>query len=111
MELLDDAGYPTLTAETAGEALDLAAADKPIAAIVDLNLTGGVSGYEVIFRLRERLGTELGIVVLSGRTATADRTASLAIGADEYIAKPYDADELLASVARAIQRRRDAASR
>ena len=100
MELLEDAGYVTLTAATGPEGVDLSA-EEPAVAIVDVRLPGGFSGYEVVHQLRERFGERLGIVVLSGvRTQPSDRATALHLGADDYMTKPYDAEELLARVER-----------
>jgi DNA-binding NarL/FixJ family response regulator len=58
-----------------------------------------VSGYEVCRTIREEVGLDPGVMFISGsRTESYDRVAGLIIGADDYLAKPYAPDELLARV-------------
>jgi DNA-binding NarL/FixJ family response regulator len=65
----------------------------------------GISGYEVCHRLRAELGTDLGIVMISGvRTESYDRIAGLLLGADDFLVKPFDPGELLARVRRLLER-------
>ena len=72
--------------------------------MLDVSLPG-CSGYEVCSRLRQTFGQTIGIVFLSGeRTESLDHVAGLLLGADDYVAKPFDPDELVARV-RAILRR------
>jgi two-component system, NarL family, nitrate/nitrite response regulator NarL len=72
--------------------------------LVEVNLPE-VSGYEVCRELREAFGEEVAIIFLSAhRTETNDRVAGLLIGADDYIVKPFDSDELLARVRSVLRR-------
>ena len=58
-----------------------------------------MSGYEVFRELRDRLGDHVPVIFVSGdRTETYDRVAGLLLGADDYIVKPIDPDELVARV-------------
>jgi DNA-binding NarL/FixJ family response regulator len=58
-----------------------------------------VSGYEVCRTIRDEVGVDTGVMFISGsRAESYDRVAGLLIGADDYVAKPYAADELLARV-------------
>src|SRR5207249_609459 len=95
-ELLDDAGYaPTEAAdgETALEALSAGAYDL---LLLDLGLPG-ISGGAVREIVRRDPRTRfLPIVLLSARAELEAKVAELRAGADDYITKPYDADELLA---------------
>lgn len=85
-------------------ALEAMRAEPPQLAVLEVRL-GDISGYEVCRELRERLGAGVGIVFVSGdRTEPSDRVAGLLLGADDYLAKPLDGDELLARV-RAVVRR------
>ncbi|MCA1650156.1 MAG: response regulator transcription factor [Acidobacteria bacterium] len=104
IDLLEDAGYATLTAETGHEAFDLLTGGDPRVAIVDINLPDGMSGYEVIRRLRDRFGDELAILVLSGIGAQWSDPVAQGIGADDYMTKPYNADELLERIRRLVGR-------
>lgn len=71
--------------------------------ILDLGLPGR-DGFEVLERLRAA-GTPVSVLILSARDATQDRVRGLDLGADDYLVKPFELDELLARV-RALERRR-----
>jgi DNA-binding NarL/FixJ family response regulator len=104
--LFDDAGYATREAPSGEEALRLALAGRPAAAIVGVVLPG-ISGYEVCHRLREAFGELLPIVLTSEtRTDPLDRVAGYAVGADDYLVRPFESEELLALVRRSIIRGR-----
>jgi DNA-binding NarL/FixJ family response regulator len=102
--LLEEAGYRVREAATAREALALVEDEQPAVVLTDVVLPG-MSGYELCRQLRDRYGTGLPIIFVSGtRTETLDSVAGLLIGADDYIAKPFDAGELLARVRRCVER-------
>ncbi len=71
--------------------------------ILDLMLPG-MSGYAVCEALRDQ-GHEMPVLMLSARTLTEDRIRGLDVGADQYLQKPFDLDELLAMVRNLLQRR------
>jgi DNA-binding NarL/FixJ family response regulator len=86
-----------------GEAA-LAAIDQetPDLMIIDLTLDDA-SGYEICYEIKQRFGQRLPVVMLSeDRTEPKDRVAGLLIGADDYLAKPFDPDELLARARRLL---------
>ena len=86
---------------TGEAALDAARDDAPGAVVLEVALGGDFSGYEVCRALRRAFGPDLPIVFLSGvRTESYDRVAGLLVGADDYLVKPYAADELLTRVRR-----------
>lgn len=64
--------------------------------ILDLMLPG-TSGYDICETLRS-LGHDLPVLILSARTLTEDRTRGFDVGADQYLTKPFDLDELLSRV-------------
>ena len=64
--------------------------------ILDIMLPG-MSGYAVCESLRER-GSDLPILILSARTLSEDRTRGFDVGANQYLSKPFDLDELLSRV-------------
>jgi two-component system response regulator QseB len=87
-----------------GEAAVIASSERSYdAAILDLGLPGR-DGMEVLQQLR-RLGSMLPIVVVTARESVADRIKGLDAGADDYICKPFDFEELVARL-RAVLRRR-----
>lgn len=98
--LLDMAGYATVEAGTGEEAIDVAQRERPTLVLLDVKLPG-VSGFEVCRRLKEQFGRDLAVFLISGvRSEAFDRAAGLLIGADDYLAKPVDPDELLARIRR-----------
>lgn len=70
--------------------------------VLDLGLPDG-DGLEVLRRIRDRR-MEVGVLILSARDAVADRIEWLDTGADDYLAKPFDLDEVAARL-RAVRRR------
>jgi two-component system KDP operon response regulator KdpE len=99
--LLRSRGYEVATATSGHAALDAVARDEPQLVILDLGLPD-LDGIEVCRRLRE--GRTLPIVVLSARGAEKDKVAALDAGADDYVTKPFGAEELLARVRAALRR-------
>jgi len=87
-----------------GPAAELALKHGPYdLAVLDLGLPGK-DGVEVLKSLR-RAKIEVPVLIITARDAVADRVAGLDQGADDYLVKPFDLDELLAR-ARAVVRRR-----
>lgn len=87
-----------------GNAATLALDTETFAAVVlDLGLPGGVDGLEVLRRLRGRSG-QPPVLILTARDAVDDRVRGLDSGADDYVLKPVDLDELAARL-RALVRR------
>jgi two-component system KDP operon response regulator KdpE len=91
--ILRDAGYESLPASDAEEALDLAAVNRPDAAIIDLVLPG-MDGVELTRRLRE--WTDMPVIVLSAIGDEDAKVRALAAGADDYVTKPFGPRELVA---------------
>ena len=107
VELLERIGCTVEEAASGSEALVLAKADRPALVLLDVGIPG-VTGYEVCHELRETYGHTLPIVFISGsRVESQDRVAGLLIGADDYIVKPFDGDELVARVRRLLVRNSD----
>ncbi len=99
--VLREAGFEAVPAETASEALDMAAVRPPEAAIVDLVLPDG-DGVEVTRRLRE--WSEMPILVLSAVGEEEQKVRALEAGADDYITKPFGTRELVARLQAALRR-------
>ncbi len=91
--ILTQNGYQVVSASRGEEGLAQAAAAPPDVIILDLGLPD-MDGITVCERLRE--WTRIPILVLSVRDADADKVAALDKGADDYLTKPFSADELLA---------------
>jgi DNA-binding NarL/FixJ family response regulator len=95
-EALRAAGYEVAEAATGAEALASADRARPDLALLDVVLPG-MSGYELFRQLRERFGEDMPIMFMSGdRIAPYDHLAGLALGASEYLDKPFELEELLA---------------
>lgn len=71
-------------------------ADEIDLVILDIMLPG-MSGYDVCESLRDQ-GCDMPILILSARTLAEDRTQGFDVGADQYLTKPFDLDELLSRV-------------
>jgi two-component system KDP operon response regulator KdpE len=99
--VLREAGFEAVPAETATQALDLAAVRPPEAAIVDLVLPDQ-DGIEVTRRLRE--WSEMPILVLSAVGEESQKVLALEAGADDYITKPFGTRELVARLEAALRR-------
>ena len=109
--MLGDAGYLTREADCGGEALRAARLEPPGLVLLDVNLPG-MCGYEVCRLLRDEFGEQFPIVFVSGaRTESFDRVAGLLLGANDYIAKPFAEDELLARVQSLLGHRQLVAAR
>jgi two-component system KDP operon response regulator KdpE len=99
--VLREAGFQAVPAETANEALDLAAVRPPEAAIIDLVLPD-LDGIELTRRLRE--WSEMPILVLSAVGEEEQKVRALEAGADDYITKPFGTRELVARLHAALRR-------
>lgn len=99
---LDRAGIAHVQAATAAEALRIAgAAPAPLVALLDLGLPDR-DGLEVVPQLAA-LG--LSVIVLTARDATEEKVAALDLGADDFVTKPFDSEELLARIRSALRRK------
>ena len=97
--------YEVITASTGGQALEAAARHHPDLILLDLGLPD-LDGVEVIKGLRG--WTEVPIIILSGRSQSTAKVQALDAGADDYVTKPFNVDELFARV-RAVARRSETA--
>lgn len=98
---LGRAGISHVEAATAGEALRLAGATPPpLVALLDLGLPDR-DGLEILPQIAA-LG--LSVIVLTARDATQEKVAALDLGADDFVTKPFDSEELLARIRSALRR-------
>ena len=96
------AGYEVQSAEGGAEAIELVVQAVPDAVVLDVGMPD-VDGLEVCRRLR-LLGNRVPILMLTARVEISDRVAGLDAGADDYLVKPFDVEELKARL-RALLRR------
>ena len=98
-------GYSVDACFDGQEALDYLAAAKYDAVVLDVMMPH-VDGFEVLMQLRER-GDETPVLFLTARDALADKVEGLDLGADDYLVKPFEFDELMARL-RVLTRRKSA---
>ena len=97
-------GYEVVVAGRGGEALDRCRQQLPNVIILDIMLPD-IDGYEVCTRLRTNLRTShIPIIFLTQKDERSDRIAGLELGADDYITKPFDMEELRLRVQNAMRR-------
>ena len=98
---LEQDGYAVIAANDGQAALDRIAADAPDLVVLDLMLPR-IDGWDVCKRVRAK--SDLPIIMLTARDEDAERIVGLELGADDYLAKPFSPNELVARV-RALMRR------
>lgn len=107
--LLEDAGYRVRIARDGQEAIDAVAAEPPDLILLDVMLPR-LSGFDVCQRIRANPAWRaIRVVMLSAKGREVEVHKGLAVGADAYVTKPFAIQELLAEVARQLQRGPDAA--
>jgi two-component system, OmpR family, response regulator MprA len=100
--VLDLNGFDVSTATDGREAIRTLAVDSPDAVVLDV-LMPGLDGLEVCRRMRAT-GDRTPVLMLTARTEVSERVAGLEAGADDYLAKPFACEELVARL-RALLRR------
>ncbi len=100
-------GMQVVTCGDGARALDRWAASAPDVVVLDLTLPG-IDGLDVLASARAA-GHTTPVLILTARGTVGDRVLGLNTGADDYLAKPFDLDELEARI-RALARRRSAAT-
>jgi len=99
---LQRAGHAVVEASTAREGLSLLDIDKPDAVLLDLGLPDR-DGLELIQPIKARSNATL--LVVSAREDVSEKVAALDLGADDYLTKPFDTEELLARIRTALRHR------
>lgn len=103
--VLQEEGYRVRVARDGQEAMDAIAAERPDLLLLDVMLPR-LSGYDVCERVRADPGCRgLRIVMLSAKGREVEVRKGLALGADAYVTKPFSIQDLLAEVARQLDRR------
>ncbi len=98
---LEASGYEVITAQNGQMAIELAASEAPDLILLDVRMPG-LDGYEVCRHIREF--SAVPIIMLTALAENTDKVEGLDAGADDYVTKPFSAEELLARV-RAVLRR------
>ncbi len=101
------AGYRVRVANDGQQALDLIRADPPDLVVTDVMMPH-VDGFELTRLLRQDPRTAaISVIILTARGLSADKLEGFAIGADDYIVKPFDTPELLARVRGVLRRSKE----
>lgn len=96
--LIKHAGLDVITADNGAQALKRVHDSHPDLVLLDVNLPD-ISGFEVLERLRGNAATtQLPIIMLTARGRYVDREKGLALGADDYITKPFSTPSLLGKI-------------
>lgn len=102
---LSRSGYDVVEARDGEEALRLAAGAPPDLAVLDVMMPK-VDGYEVTRRLRADAATSrIPVILLTSRSQESDVSHGFEVGADDYLKKPFNPDELTARVRALLARR------
>ena len=94
-------GYKTLTSETGQSGLSIINSQCPDLILLDLGLPD-MDGNDIISSVRK--WTSCPIIVISARAGEQDKVAALDLGADDYITKPFDMEEVLARIESNLRR-------
>jgi two-component system KDP operon response regulator KdpE len=98
---LEARGYQVLSAQDGQTAIDVVANEEPDIVLLDLRMPG-MDGFEVCRRIRDF--TMVPVIMLTALAEDADKVRGLDTGADDYITKPFSAEELVARVQAVLRR-------
>lgn len=98
---LENEGYTVIEAEDGRKALELAGKEKPDLCLLDIMMPN-VDGYHVLSALRKE--SNIPVVIISAKDADSEKILGLNLGADDYLAKPFNPLEAVARVNSAIRR-------
>jgi putative two-component system response regulator len=100
-EILDDE-FTVLTASSGPAACELAVRHRPGVILLDVMLPG-IDGYEVCRQLRGMPEMKMAtIIMVTAKALPSERAAGFAAGADAYVTKPFDYDDLLTAIRRNV---------
>ncbi|MFQ5340272.1 MAG: response regulator transcription factor [Anaerolineae bacterium] len=100
---LKKAGFDVVAADHGQQAIDLALSERPAVVLLDVMLPD-IDGYTVCGQLKEQLGADApAIALLTARSQQSDVLQGYECGADSYITKPFDPDDLLTTVQQLLQ--------
>ena len=100
------AGYEVVTAASGTEAVRAAAGARPDLILLDVMMPDG-DGFEAVRRLRDN-NQDVPVIFLTARDEVSDRVNGFALGADDYVTKPFSLDEVLARIRAVLKRTRQA---
>ena len=101
--MLRKAGFRTAAISHGGEAVDAVRMERPALVLLDVDLPGA-DGYEICRRLKASTDlASIPVLFMTTRSGVDDRWTGLALGADDYLAKPVDPRELVLRITRLIE--------
>ena len=100
--LVSGAGYECCSALDGAETIALYEEEKPDVVILDVMMPG-INGFEICKELRMR-DDRVGIIMLSAKSDIVDKSMGFSAGCDDYVSKPFNADELLMRIGAALRR-------
>jgi len=95
------AGFTVLAAFSLKQGLETAAKERPDLVLLDLNL-GSADGFDLLAAIRR--GSDVPVILLTGRDAEDDKVRGLELGADDYVTKPFSHRELVARIRAHLRR-------
>jgi len=98
---LEAEGYAVQTADRGERAIEILDEVRPDLVILDLMMPG-IDGFETLRRIRAT--SQVAVIMLTARAADADRLKGFHGGADDYVTKPFNPDELVVRVAAVLRR-------
>ena len=98
---LDKAGFDTIEAANAEEALDIVENQYIDLAVVDIMMPG-MGGFELVEQMRQY--REFPVIMLTAKSQSKDKLRGFSLGIDDYVTKPFDPDELMARVKTILKR-------
>ena len=98
---LENDGYSVVEAEDGIKALEMVTSEKPDLCVLDIMMPG-MDGYQVLRKIRE--DNNIPVIILSAKDADSEKILGLNLGADDYIAKPFNALEAVARINSNIRR-------
>lgn len=98
---LKKAGYTVITCYSGYEAMQIFHGVKPALVVLDVMLPGK-DGWDILREIRQETNTP--VIMLTAKGDTGERVKGLELGADDYIAKPFDSNELLARIKAVLRR-------
>ena len=103
VRILTRAGFEVIAAEDGATGLRRLYQDRPDAIVLDVTMPG-MDGWQTLERIRDL--SDVPVVMLSGRGEELEKVRGLRLGADDYVAKPFGRQEIVARVESLLRRRR-----
>lgn len=103
VKIMEGAGYQVRQAFSGTEALFCMERELPDCVLLDLMLPG-ITGEAVLDQIRQKQKKEMPVLILSAKVSVQDKVKLLRLGADDYITKPFDPEEVIARVEAAMRR-------